>query len=73
MDEQCMNNNIKEAQALKVTHGGQYTGRGSRRGSFRGRCHGKGKQSFDKATLECYAYSKLGHYQWEYPTWNRER
>lgn len=63
--EQRMSNPVHEEHALKVTHGNQYAGQGRGRGSFGGRGRGRHRQSFDKATVECYACHKLGHFQWE--------
>jgi len=63
--EQHMSNIVHEQHALKVTHGSQYagsTGRGRGRGNFGGRGHGCSRQSFDKATVECYNCHKLGHF-----------
>ncbi|KAL0288213.1 UNVERIFIED_CONTAM: Retrovirus-related Pol polyprotein from transposon TNT 1-94 [Sesamum calycinum] len=48
-----------------VTHGNQYTGRGRGRGNFGSRGRGRNRQSFDKATVECYVCHKLVHFQWE--------
>ncbi|XP_061996268.1 uncharacterized protein LOC133714197 [Rosa rugosa] len=58
-----------EEQALKVTHEG---GRGRGRGAYRVRGRGRGRAGFNKATVECYRCHKLGHYQYECPTWNKE-
>ncbi|KAL0456652.1 UNVERIFIED_CONTAM: hypothetical protein Slati_1004400 [Sesamum latifolium] len=65
MHEQRMSNTVHEEHTLKVTHGNQYAGRGRGRGNFGGRGRGRSKQSFDKATVECCACHKLGHFQWE--------
>ncbi|CAL2266676.1 unnamed protein product [Prunus armeniaca] len=61
--EQHMSSHVEEEQALQVIYGSQYGGRGQGLGSFRER--GRGKQSFDKATVECYHYHKLGHFQYK--------
>lgn len=62
-----------EEHALKVTidernNGGR--GRGNFRGRGRGR--GRGRQRFSKATVECYHCHKLGHFQYECPTWDKQ-
>lgn len=58
-----------EEQALKVTHEDRSGGRGRGRGSFRGRGRGRGRQIFDKSIVECYRCHKLGHFQYECPSW----
>nr|KYP42102.1 Retrovirus-related Pol polyprotein from transposon TNT 1-94 [Cajanus cajan] len=63
--EQRMSNTVHEEQALKVTHGNQYAGRGRGRGGFGGRGRGRNGQNFNKATVESFACHKLGHFQWE--------
>ena len=40
-------------------------GRSQGRGSFRGIGRGRGRQTFNKAIVECYNCHKLGHFQWE--------
>ena len=65
--EQRMSSPIEEEQALKIIYGNQSGGRGRSHGSFRGRGRGRDRQSFDKATVECYNYHKLGYFQWECP------
>ena len=50
--EQRMNGHFVEEQALKVTYEDQSRGRGRDCGGFRER--GRGRQSFDKSTIECY-------------------
>lgn len=53
-------------QALKVE-----SSRGRGRGAYRGRGHGRGRQSFTKATVECFKCHNLGHFQYECPQWNK--
>ena len=38
----------------------------------RSRGRGRGRQSFSKATVECFKCHKLGHFQYECPQWNKE-
>lgn len=45
----------------------RFEGRG--RGSSRGR--GRGRQSYTKALIECYKCHKLGHFQYECPSWEK--
>lgn len=63
--EQRMNSHLADEQALNVTYEDQWRGRGRGRGGFRGR--GRGRKSFDKSTIECYNFHKLGHFQYECP------
>ena len=58
-----------EEQALKVTYEG---GRGRGRISYRGRGRGRGRTDFNKATIQCYRCHRLGHFQYECPTVNKE-
>lgn len=68
--EQRMNGHRGEEQALKVTHEDN-TSRGRGRGVFRGRGRGRGRQPFNKATIECFQCHKLGHFQYECPSWEK--
>ena len=65
-----------EDQALKVT-GGERSGakeedrfseRGRGRGNFKGRGRGRGR-AINKAIVECYRCHKLGHFQYECPSY----
>ncbi|XP_061996032.1 uncharacterized protein LOC133714032 [Rosa rugosa] len=67
--EQKFHKRDEEEQALKVTHEDRSGWRGRGRGSFRGRGRGRGCQIFDKSTIECYKCHKLGHLQYECPSW----
>jgi len=68
--EQRMNIHKEEEQALKITHEDN-TGRGRDRGVFRERGRGRGpdRQPFNKAIIECFKCHKLGHFQYECPSW----
>lgn len=55
-----------EEQALKVSYEEKSGGRGCGRAALRGR--GRGRQQFNKATVECFRCHKLGHFQYECPT-----
>ncbi|KAA8528098.1 hypothetical protein F0562_035033 [Nyssa sinensis] len=66
--EQRMNGHHGEEQVLKVTHEDN-TSRGRGRGVFKGRGRGRGRQLFNKATIECFKCHKLGHFQYECPSW----
>ena len=71
--EQRMNGPAVEEQALKVTYEDRSRGgRGRGRSGFRGRGRGRGTQSYDKSTVECYHCHKLGHYQFECPSKEKE-
>ena len=71
--EQRMNGPAVEEQALKVTYEDRSRGgRGQGRSGFRGRGRGRGTQSYDKSTVECYHCHKLGHYQFECPSKEKE-
>ncbi|KAJ9559214.1 hypothetical protein OSB04_013828 [Centaurea solstitialis] len=59
----------EEEQALKVNYEEGLSARGRGRSSFRGRGRGRGRQSFNRATTECYKCHKLGHFQYECPGW----
>nr|GEX43785.1 RNA-directed DNA polymerase, eukaryota [Tanacetum cinerariifolium] len=62
--EQRMIGQQEDEQALKITIGSSFRGRGrGRGGSSRGRRRGRGRSSFDKSTIECYNCHKVGHFQ----------
>jgi len=56
----------EEEQVLKITHEDK-AGRGKGRGVWRGGCC-RGRQSFNKAIVECYKCHKLGHFQNKCPS-----
>ncbi|KAL8096471.1 hypothetical protein AgCh_037437 [Apium graveolens] len=63
-----------EEQALKITYEGRMreTDRGRDRGISRGRGMGRGRgRIFNKALIECFNYHKLGHFQYECPSWEK--
>ncbi|KAL6203559.1 hypothetical protein ACLB2K_027259 [Fragaria x ananassa] len=63
----------REEQALKVSHGDRFDGSSKGRGyAARGQGRGRGRQPLNKATVECFKCHKLGHFQWECPSWNRK-
>jgi hypothetical protein len=70
--EQKFQKHNMEEQALKVTSEDRFYGRGQGRGAPRGGGRGRGRYAFNKTTMECYKCHKLGHFQYEYPTVNKE-
>ena len=61
-----MNGHGGDEQALKVTYDDRIGGRGG------DRAHGKGKQTFNKAIVECYKCHQLGHFQYECLKWAKK-
>ena len=59
-----------EEQVLKVEGRTKTSNRG--RGTYRDRGHGRGRSTFNKATVECHRYRDLGHFQYECPKMNKE-
>lgn len=66
-EQKFRKNPADEEHALKVSHEG---GRG--RGSYRGRGRGRGRQAYNRATVECFRCHKLGHFQYECPSAEKE-
>lgn len=56
--------------ATTETERGRSNYRGRRRSYYRER--GRGRQSFNRATIECFNCHKLGHFQSECPSWDKE-
>jgi hypothetical protein len=79
--EQRMKGHKEEEQVLKVMSearedvqfGGRGRNHGGFRGSFRGRGRswGRGRQSFNKAIIECFRCHKLGHFSYECPGYEK--
>lgn len=69
--EQKFKKNEGDDQALRVFEE-RTGGRGRGRSNFRGRGRGRANQVFNKATVECYGCHKLGHFQYECPSLNKQ-
>ena len=67
----CHNGNARDEQALKVSYGERYEGRGRGRSFVRGCERGRGRYFANKATVECFKCHKLGHFQYECPSWEK--
>lgn len=65
--EQRMRGHREEEQALKVSNTGRTRGIGRGRGG-----RGRGRQQFNKDLIECYNCHKLGHFQYECPSWDEK-
>nr|KYP67629.1 hypothetical protein KK1_023973 [Cajanus cajan] len=67
--EQRMQDSQPDEQVLKITHDSRSkTGHGHiRGGGSRGRGRCRGRQSLNKALVECFWCHKLGHFQYECP------
>lgn len=56
-----------------MTHDEEYNGRGRGRAAFiGGPCTCRGRQTYNKAIIECYKCHKLGYYQYECPTLGKQ-
>ncbi|RVW39048.1 hypothetical protein CK203_084165 [Vitis vinifera] len=67
-----MSSHVEEEHTLKITYGDQSGGTGRGRGSFSEREKGRGRQTFNKTTVECYNCHKIRHFQWECPSKEKE-
>lgn len=70
--EQKFRRKESEEHALKVSLYKKAVTRGRGRTGTRGRGRGRGRKIQNRATIECYKCHKLGHYQYECPSWDRE-
>ena len=70
--EQKFQKSSGEEEALKVTSKYRFYGKGQGKRVLRGEGRGRGHHAFNKTTMECYRYHKLGHFQYECPTKNNE-
>jgi RNase H-fold protein (predicted Holliday junction resolvase) len=70
--EQKFQKSSGEEEALKVTSKYRIYGRGQGKKVLRREGRGRGRYAFNKTTIECYRYHKLGHFQYECPTKNNE-
>ncbi|XP_004296083.1 PREDICTED: uncharacterized protein LOC101303107 [Fragaria vesca subsp. vesca] len=69
--EQRMIGHSGDEHVLKATLEDNFAARGRGRGGFRGRGRGRGRQGFNKALIECCKCHKLGHFQDEFPSWEK--
>ena len=69
--EQKFRRNRGDDQALRV-YDERFGRRGRGRSTFRGRGSGRTSQVFNKATIECFRCHRLGHFQYECPSLNKE-
>ena len=69
--EQKFQWHTREEQALKISYEDRFGSRGRGRGVYKGRGRGR-RQSYNKATVECFRCHKLGHFQYECPSWDKE-
>ncbi|GAA0167814.1 hypothetical protein LIER_22662 [Lithospermum erythrorhizon] len=60
-------NKTEEDQVLKVED--KFGGRGRGRLSYRGRGGGRGRQPYNKSTIQCFKCYKMRHFQYECPNW----
>ncbi|XP_019459937.1 PREDICTED: uncharacterized protein LOC109359697 [Lupinus angustifolius] len=70
--EQRMQGYHEEEHVLKVAQEDR-SNRGRGRGVFRGgHGRGRGRQPLNKAIIECFKYHRLGHFQYECPSWEKK-
>jgi hypothetical protein len=69
--EQRMQGQQIEEQVLKVVYDERSTRRRGRNMYRGGRGRGRGRQTSNKALVECFKCHKLGHFQYECPDWEK--
>lgn len=61
-----------EEHVLRVSTEAKQTTRERGKNAHQGRGRGRGRKSFNRNTFECYKCHKLGHFQYECPSWDKE-
>jgi hypothetical protein len=69
--EQKIQRHTGDEQALKISHEDRFGARGRGQSAYRSRGRGR-RQPYNKATMECFKCHKLGHFQSECPSWDKE-
>jgi len=69
--EQKIQRHTRDEQALKISHEDRFGARGRGQSAYRSRGRGR-RQPYNKATMECFKCHKLGHFQSECPSWDKE-
>nr|CAN67887.1 hypothetical protein VITISV_042575 [Vitis vinifera] len=67
----CHSGNARDEQALKVSYDERYEGRCRGRSFVRGCMKGRRSYFTNKAIVECFKCHKLGHFQYECPSWEK--